>query len=310
MKVLVTPRSFGKENPDLFTRLEQAGLTLARNTTGATLDEAAMMEMLAPCEGLIVGIDPVNKKVLDNAPRLRAISKYGVGLDNIDLTECEKRGIKVSRTVGANSNAVADYAFALMLGVARRVGMIDRRCRNKDWSKITSLDVYGKTLGIIGLGAIGKAIARRAKGFEMRVLACDAIWDNSFCAQYDIIKANVEQICKECDFVTIHCNLTEQTANILDAGRIAMLKPTAIIVNTARGGLIDEDALLNALQNNRIWGAGLDVFAHEPPENPAWYSLENVIMGSHCSASTKGAVEMMGAMAVDSLLRDLDLQKK
>lgn len=310
MKVLVTPRSFGKENPELFTRLTACGLTLARNTTGATLTENSMMAMLADCEGLIVGIDPVNKKVLDAAPKLQAISKYGVGLDNIDLAECERRRIRVSRTVGANSNAVADYAFALMLGVARRVAMIDRHCRKRDWGKITSLDVYGKTVGIIGLGAIGKAVARRARGFEMRLLACDTVWDEEFCSQYEIAKADPDQICREADFISLHCNLTAQTANILDARRIGLLKPTAIIINTARGGLIDEAALLAALKANKIWGAGLDVFAVEPPENADWYDLENVIIGSHCSASTKGAVEMMGSMAVSNLLRDLELQKK
>lgn len=308
MKVLVTPRSFGKENPDLFLRLERAGLEVIRNDTGATLSEDAMLQLLPPCEGIIVGIDPLNKKVLDAAPELRAISKYGVGLDNIALRECEARGIKVSRTVGANSNAVADYAFALMLGVARRVVLIDRRCRKHDWGKIVSIDMYGKTLGIVGLGAIGKCVARRAKGFEMRILAADNIWDEDFAASYDIVRADVDRICREADFITLHCNLTPETANLITAERIAVMKETAVLVNTARGGLIDEKALLAALEGQRIWGAGLDVFEHEPPENPAWYELDNLILGSHCSASTRGAVEMMGSMAVDNLLKELGLE--
>lgn len=310
MKVLVTPRSFGKENPELFTKLAEAGLEVERNDTGAVLDEAAMLERLAACEGVIVGIDPLNRKVLDCAPKLRAISKYGVGLDNIDLAECERRGIRVSRTVGANSNAVADYAFALMLDVARRVGLIDRRCRQKDWGKITSLDVFGKTLGIIGLGAIGKCVARRAAGFEMRVMACDAVWDGEFADQHDIVRADVDRICREADFITLHCNLTDATRNIIDGRRIGMMRKTAVLVNTARGGLIDETALLQALQKGAIWGAGLDVFSTEPPAEEAWYTLDNVILGSHCSASTRGALELMGSMAVDNLLRDLGLEKK
>lgn len=308
MKVLVTPRSFGKENPELFLRLECAGLTVERNTTGAILSEEAMKEKLADCEGVIVGVDPLNKAVLDQAPKLKAISKYGVGLDNIDLPECEKRGIRVFRTAGANSNAVADYAFALMLGVARRAALIDRRCRRKDWSKIVSLDVYGKTIGIIGLGAIGKRVAKRAAGFEMRVLAADEIWDDEFAARHEIVRADADRICREADFITLHCNLTDATRNIIDGRRIAMMKNTAVLVNTARGGLIDEAALLDALRKGSIWGAGLDVFAREPPEDAAWYELDNVILGSHCSASTRGAVELMGGMAVENLL--LGLQKK
>lgn len=307
MKVLVTPRSFGKENPELFERLERAGLDVIRNNTGAVLDEATMCKMLGPCEGIIVGIDPLNKKVLDAAPNLRAISKYGVGLDNIDLDECKLRGIKVSRTVGANSNAVADYAMALMLGVARRVALIDRKCREHDFAKITSIDMYGKTLGIIGLGAIGKCVARRARGFEMRILAADEYWDDEFASAYDVVRSDIDKICSEADFISLHCNLTDQTRNIIDAQRLAKMKKSTVLVNTARGGLIDEKALLAALEAKSIWGAGLDVFEKEPPENEAWYKLDNVILGSHCSASTAGAVEMMGSMSVQNLLADLGL---
>ena len=171
MKVLATPRSFGKNNPELFDILRDAGLDVVRNDPGGILSADRMCEKLADCDGLIVGVDPVDATVLAAAPRLRAIAKYGVGLDNIDLAACEARGIKVSRTVGANSEAVADYALALMLGVARKVALIDRRCRERDWSKITGIDLYGKTVGIIGLGAIGKRVARRCgAGFGMKVL--------------------------------------------------------------------------------------------------------------------------------------------
>ena len=307
MKVLVTPRSFGKTDPGLFDRLKEAGLEVVRNGSGGILDEAAMKELIAPCEGVILGVDPMNAAVLAAAPKLRAIAKYGVGLDNIDLSACEARGIRVSRTVGANSDAVADYAFALMLGVARRVAFIDRRCRERDWSKTTSIDVYGKTLGIIGLGAIGRRVAKRAKGFDMRVLASDSVWDEAFAVTEGIERADADRICRECDFITLHCLLNDETRNIINERRIASMKPTAVLVNTARGGLIDEAALLAALKAGSIWGAGLDVFAHEPPEEPDWYILNNVIMGSHCSSSTAGAVNLMGSMAVDNLLRDLGL---
>lgn len=307
MKVLVTPRSFGKENPDLYLRLERAGLEVIRNTTGAMLDEAAMLRLLPGCVGIIVGLDPLNGAVLEADPELRVISKYGVGLDNIDLELCEERGIKVSRTVGANTNAVADYAMALMLGVARRLALIDRRCRKRDWGKITTLDAYGKTLGIVGLGAIGKQVAKRAAGFEMRVLACDEVWDEDFARKNNVVRADIDRICAESDFISLHCNLTDKTRLIINGRRIDLMKKTCIIINTARGGLIDEESLLDALRKNRIWGAGIDVFAQEPPDNPIWYELDNVIMGSHCAASTAGAVEIMGSMAVDNLLRDLGL---
>lgn len=307
VKVLVTPRSFGKNNPELFDRLTQAGLEVTRNDTGGILSAGQMRARLADCQGVILGVDPLDASVLAAAPQLKAVAKYGVGLDNIDLNACKQRGIAVSRTVGANSNAVADFALTLMLMVARRAALIDRRCRRKDWSKITSIDLYGKTLGIIGLGAIGRLVAKRARGFDMKILGHDIAWDDAWAQQTGVERADVDRICRESDFITLHTVLTDETRNIINADRLAAMKRTAVLVNTARGGLIDEDALLAALKEERIYGAGLDVFAQEPPADPAWYELDNLVMGSHCSSSTAGATAAMGHMAVDNLLRDLGL---
>lgn len=308
MKILVTPRSFGKNNPELFDRLAAAGLEVIRNDTGGILSAGQMREKLAPCQGLILGVDPLDADVLAAAPRLRAVAKYGVGLDNIDLAACAARGVKVSRTVGANSNAVADYALTLMLAVARKAALIDRRCRQRDWAKITGIDLHGKTLGIVGLGAIGKCVARRARGFEMRILAHDVAWDEDFAREAGIERADPDRICREADFISLHVLLNDETRGLINAERLAMMKKTAVLINTARGGLVDENALLAALREGRIYGAGLDVFEQEPPADPAWYELDNLVMGSHCSSSTAGAVEQMGRMAVDNLLRDLDLR--
>ncbi|WP_291439829.1 phosphoglycerate dehydrogenase [Desulfovibrio sp.] len=309
MKILVTPRSFGKTNPELFDRLTQAGLEVVRNDTGGILSADQMREKLVGCQGVILGVDPMSADVLAAAPELRTIAKYGVGLDNIDLEACKQRGIAVSRTVGANSNAVADYALTLMLMVARKAGLIDRRCREKDWGKITSIDLYGKTLGIVGLGAIGRCVVKRAQGFGMNILGHDIAWDDAWASAEDVERADMDRICREADFITLHTVLTDETRNCISAGRIAMMKKTAVIINTARGGLIDETALLAALQEGRIYGAGLDVFEQEPPADPAWYALDNLVMGSHCSSSTAGATETMGRMAVDNLLRDLGLSR-
>ena len=307
MKILVTPRSFGKTNPELFDRLAQAGLEVIRNDTGGILSAEQMKEKLANCAGVILGVDPMNADVLAAAPNLKAIAKYGVGLDNIDLEACKQRGIAVSRTVGANSNAVADYALTLMLMVARKAGLIDRRCRQKDWGKITSIDLFGKTIGIIGLGAIGRCVVKRAQGFGMKILAHDVVWDDAWAAKEGVERADVDRICREADFITLHTVLTDETRNCINAERLASMKKTAVLINTARGGLIDETALLAALQQGSIYGAGLDVFEQEPPTTPAWYELDNIVMGSHCSSSTAGATETMGTMAVDNLLRDLGI---
>lgn len=307
MKILVTPRSFGKNNPALFKRLEDANLEIIRNESGRILSETEISKLLEPCAGIIVGVDPLNAKVLEHAPLLRAISKYGVGVDNIDLEYCKKKGISVSRTVGANSNAVADYAFALLLAAARKVCEINFRCHQKDWSKITGLDVYGKKLGIIGLGSIGKCVARRAAGFSMDIYAFDPQWDEDFAIMNSIKRSDIDTICQISDFISLHCLLTDETKNLINRSRIGLMKKNAILINTARAGLVEENALLEALENNRIAAAGLDVFEEEPPLNPCWYGLENLLMGSHTSSSTFGATELMGEMSVTNLLKDLNL---
>ncbi len=307
MKVLTTPRSYGKTDPAVFEMLEKAGLEVIRNETGGILDREAMKRLLADCEGVIVGVDPLDAQVMAAAPRLRAIAKYGVGVDNIDLEAARARGIKVSRTVGANAEAVADYAMTLMLAVARRAAAIDARCRRGDWGKITTRDISGGVLGLLGLGAIGRLVARRAQGFGMTVMAYDPFWDEDYARANGIVKASPEEICAQADVISLHLPLTEETRGTIGAPELAQMKPDAILVNTARGGLIDENALLDALAAGRIYGAGVDAFAQEPPEDPRWFTLENVVLGSHCAASTDGAARNMGRMATENLIRDLGL---
>ncbi|MDR0380548.1 MAG: phosphoglycerate dehydrogenase [Oscillospiraceae bacterium] len=305
MRVLITPRSFAQNDPRPLAYLEENGVSIVREPGGGIMDEETMRARIAGCVGVIVGVDPLSARVMEAAPGLRAVAKYGVGVDNIDLGYCAARGIRVSRTVGANSEAVADYAFALMLALARQIIPIDRRCRRKDWGKITTADLFGRTLGLIGLGAVGRRMARRAQGFSMDVAAFDVTWDEAYARANGIRRADVDALCAGCDFISLHLPLLPETERIIDARRLGLMKPTAYLINTARGGLIDDDALLAALRDRRIAGAGLDVFQQEPPENQEWYKLENIIMGSHCAASTDGASRAMSRMAAENLLRDL-----
>lgn len=304
-KILVTPRSYGKTNPALFEQLAAAGYEAVRNDIGGIFTKEQLIERIRDCVGIIIGVDPMDADVIAAAPKLRAISKYGVGVDNIDLEAAKARGIPVSRAVGANSEAVADYAFALMLALSRKVLPIDAKCRRDDWSKITTQDVSHKTLGLFGLGAIGKNVALRAEGFSMKVMAYDVYWDEAFAKAHNIERVEPETIFRTCDFISLHLPLMPETRNFVGADQLAMMKKTAVLINTARGGLIDDAALLSALKEHRIWGAGLDAFAQEPPEDKSWYELDNVILGSHCAASTVGATDNMGRMATDNLLRDL-----
>ncbi len=304
-KVLITPRSFGKTDRSVFDRLVAAGCECVVNPHGSIMTQEQMKGCIADVDGVIIGVDPLNAEVLAEAKCLKAIAKYGVGTDNIDLGCAKLMGIPVSITRGANANAVADYAFALMMACARKVVQIDRMCHNKDWSKVITSDVYGKTLGIVGLGASGKGHAKRAAGFDMKVMAYDIYWDEDYAKEHDICYATLAQICEQCDFISLHMPLTDETHHMIGEAQFATMKPTAVLINTARGGLVDETSLIAALKSERIGGAGFDAFAQEPPTDPEIYKIPNLIMGSHCGASTAGASESMSMMAAENLLRDL-----
>jgi D-3-phosphoglycerate dehydrogenase len=310
MKVLVTPRSFGKTDPGAFEILREAGLEVVVNESGGILDREALSRLLADCDGVVLGVDMLDAETLAAAPKLRAVAKYGVGVDNIALDECERRGVKVSRTVGANSDAVADYTFALLLAAARRVTEIDAQCRRKDWSKITGTDVCGKTLGLIGFGAIGKRVAARAAGFDMEVRVYDTVWDESGSRDARARRASLEEIFTESDFISLHVPLTEETRGMIGKEQMKRMKPGVILINTARGGVIDESALLEALKNGTVRAAGIDAFEEEPPGNPEWYGLKNLVMGAHSAASTDGATKNMGRMAAMNLVRDLGIEPR
>jgi len=309
-KILITPRSFAKTNEEPKRILKNAGYELICNPYGKILTKEQMIKEIRDVVGVIIGVDPLDADVLQAAPQLRAIAKYGFGTDNIDLKTADRLGVPVSITRNANSEAVADYAFALMMACARKVTIINDMCHQKDWSKIVTGDIYGKTLGIVGLGAIGKAVARRARGFDMEVLAYDIFWDEAFVNDNNIKKASLQEIYQNCDYISLHMPLTESTRGMLDENAFSQMKHGTVLINTARGGLINEGALIQALKDGVLAGAGIDAFEEEPPKNEEIYLLDNLIMGSHCAASTHGASEKMSMMAVQNLLRDLDATEK
>ncbi|MDQ0220738.1 hydroxyacid dehydrogenase [Peribacillus cavernae] len=304
-KVFVTPRSFGKNSSVPLNLLKDQGYEIVMNPYNRILSKEEMITLIKDANGIIVGVDPLDKEVLHHAKKLKVISKYGVGTDNIDMGFARELGIPVTTTQGANQDAVADYSIALMLGVSRRITHIDKECRKLNWSKITTIDMWSKTLGLIGLGNIGKGVAGRAKGFNMKVLAYDLVKDEAYTAANGIEYVDFDTIIRESDFISMHLPLTEKTRNIISDREFEMMKKTAVIVNTARGGLIDEEALYRSLKGNKIWGAGIDVFEQEPPVQKELLELDNLIIGSHCAASTHGAIDNMGIQASTNLIAAL-----
>lgn len=302
MKVLITPRSFGKNSNEAFERLKANGFEIVRKPDGSMYTEEEMKKAVEDVDAVIVGVDPMNKEVLSHGKKLKIIAKYGVGTDNIDLEYCKEHGIAVEITRGANSSAVADYAFALILGLARRMVEIDKGCRAGDWKKKGSLDVYGKKLGVLGLGAIGKGVVKRGRGFDMEVYGYDVFKDEAFIAENQVKFTDVEEIFRECDFISVHLPLLKETEHLIDRRLLSVAKKNLVLINTARGGIIDEKDLYDALKSGEIYGAGIDAFECEPASESPLLELDNVILGSHCAASTKGAVDKMTEMAADNVL--------
>ena len=306
-KILVTPRSFAKFNrEEVNTLLGSHDIDIVNNPFGRILTEQEMVEAVREVDGLIVGVDPVTKQVIDAAPHLKTIAKYGVGTDNIDVDYAHSLGIKVSITANANSNAVADYTFALLLDVARNVTHNNNRAKSGDWNKVTSLDVFGKKIGVIGLGAIGKGVVSRSKGFNMEVYGYDLYEDEAYNQLHDIKFTDIDTIIRECDFITLHLPLTESTKNLLNGENLKNAKNSLIIVNTARGGLIDEDVIFDLLSTGKIYGLGIDAFEIEPPESSPLLTLDNVVVGSHTAAGSEDATNTMTLMAVQNIIRDLE----
>jgi len=260
---------------------------------------------------LAVGVR-VNEEVLGQAPRLKVVANCGVGYDNIDVEACTRRGIVVTNTPGVLTDTTADLAFALLLGVARRTVENDHYVRAGKWQKwefgtMWGKDVHHKTLGIYGFGRIGQAMARRGRGFGMNILyhsrrRAEAAIEAEFSARY----IDSETLLRESDFLSLHIPMTPETHRLIGTRELAMMKPTAFLINTARGKVVDEEALVEALQSRRIAGAGLDVFEHEPHVRPELLKLENVVLAPHVGSATGETRLKMAALAAENLLAALD----
>lgn len=307
MKVLVTGR-LPKEVLERITGEHE----VEANPGDRPMDRGDMLKRIADKEGLLCMItDRVDQELLDHAPRLKMIANYGVGYNNIDVGAVSGKGIPVSNTPEVLTEATADLAFALILGVARRLVEGDRMTREggfQFWAPLYFLgsEVSGKTLGIVGFGRIGRAVARRAKGFDMRVLYFDAYRpDPSIEQDLGAAYAPMKTLLSESDFVSLHVPLTDQTHHLIDAEALGLMKPEAYLVNTSRGPVIDETALLTALEDKRIAGAGLDVYEKEPQLTPGLKDMANVILLPHVGSATWETRTKMAEVAAMNLLAGL-----
>jgi D-3-phosphoglycerate dehydrogenase len=268
--------------------------------------EQELTDLLHGIDGAIVSTDPFTARVIQAADRLKVISRTGVGYDAVDVPAATKRGVIVTTTPGVNRHAVADWALALILCCARQVPQNLAEVRRGGWTRHEGIDLAEKTLGVVGLGTIGKEVATRAKAFGMRLLAFDLVQDLPFAEGLGIAYVSLEDLLRQSDFVSIHCFLNAATRHLINDQRLLLMKPTAFLINTARGGIVDTEALCRALHAKRIAGAGLDVFEGEPlrADSPL-RTLENVYLSPHTAGSTTDARKRSGSMAAENLVRGL-----
>lgn len=301
MKVICTSPSFAKYDATPIDTLKQHGFELVALPADASL--SALEPHLAETVAIIVAFTEVNEELLAKAPQLKVVCKHGVGVDNIDLNATRERSIYVTNVPDANKHAVADFAFALILNSARQVTLAASETRAGKWPRIFATDVYGKTLGIIGLGNIGKQVALRAKGFNMRVIAFDFYPDENFAAEHGIEFVSMDSLTEESDFITLHTPLTDETRNLFNSARIRRMKKTAYLINVSRGGVLNEQDLFQALQDNAIAGAAADVFDHEPLMEHPLFTLPNFIPTSHIAGYTDGAISAIGKCCVQQIIQ-------
>jgi len=302
-RLLVTPTSYGKNDPLLKTELEALVGEVIYNPTSKPLTSAEVASLLPGIDGYIAGLDGIDASALSKADRLKVICRYGVGVDNIDLGAARERGIIVTNTPGANSSSVAELALGLILTLARQIPEAVDAVRQGKWPRYAGISIEGKTVGILGLGAIGKQLARRLAGFDCRVMAYDPFADPEFARNNQVELGTIEAVVEQADFLSLHLPLLPETRGLVNASFLNRMKKGSFLVNTSRGEVVDESALLQALQNGHLKGAGLDAFIVEPPDpgNPLLH-LPQVIATPHLGAQTDGATSNMGWFAMRDCL--------
>jgi phosphoglycerate dehydrogenase-like enzyme len=300
--VLVTWMDFDPDGHRTGARLRAAGLDIRLAPKTGARSPADMARLAANAVAAIVSTDPFDRHVFSAAPRLRAIARVGVGTDSIDLTAATEAGVVVMTTPGANRETTADHALALILAALRRVVEHDASVRRGEWRRggdATPWELNGTTVGLVGYGEIGRAVARRLRGFDVALLVCDPV-------ARGVATVGLPELLRRSDVVSLHVPLTDATSGLLGAPELGLMRASAVLVNTSRGGLVDEAALADALAHGRLRGAALDVFADEPDVPRALAERPNVILTPHTGGLSDRSIASMTERATSHVLAALD----
>ena len=308
MKVKVSTLAFSN-NQYLVNALLQEFPDAEVNTLGVRMKDDELLDFFADADGAIVGLEPVTTEFLDKLPKLRIIAKYGVGLDNIDLEACKKKKVNIGWTGGVNKRSVAEMALGFILALSRNLYVTSNQLKQLHWNKNGGLQLTGKTIGIIGLGHIGKELVSILKPFNCRILVNDIEDVSEVAASHELICVTKDELYVQSDIISIHTPFTESTADLINASVFAKMKSSAFLINTARGGIVNETDLKHALENNIIAGAALDVYETEPPVSKELLSLPNLICTPHTGGNSYEAVVAMGMSAISHLVNFRDKVK-
>jgi phosphoglycerate dehydrogenase-like enzyme len=297
-RVLVTPHPLNRASGRYLDILTSAGLEVVYPPPGQALAaNAAMVAADRSIEAILASVEPLTRDVLTRSG-LRAIARMGVGFDAIDIDAATDLGIAVTITPGTLEQSVAEHTMALLLGLARDLVNRDRRVRQGKWIRRAEPRISGKTIGLVGMGRIGRAVVRKAQGLGMTVIAHDPFADEAFAKANNVRLCRLEELLRTADVVSLHSPSTKETANLINAKTLAMMKRGAMLVNTSRGALVDEDALVAALKAGHLYGAALDVFKIEPlPVDSPLVALENVLLCEHMGGLDEQSQEAMAVLA-------------
>ena len=298
--LVIASRSFSK-HPVLRKEVLKRYPDAKFNDKGLSLNGNSLIEFLDGYEKAITALEKIDDSILKHLPDLKVIGKYGVGLDMIDLHAMKRNGVNLGWTGGVNKRSVSELVISYSIALLHRTIFANAEVRKGKWYQVKGRQLSDCTVGIIGCGHVGKDLVELLQPFNCKILANDVLDFKDFYKKYEVTSVGLEELIRKSDIVTLHLPLNKSTQNILDSDKLSLLKNDAVLINLARGGLIDEVALKELLNNNKIAGAALDVFEVEPPVDPSFATMDNVLITPHIGGSTEEAILAMGMAAIEGL---------
>ncbi|TLV02386.1 phosphoglycerate dehydrogenase [Dyadobacter luticola] len=304
MKVLTSPSSFGQVGKEPFQMLEEAGFEVINNPYGRKLTEDEAIELAKDCIGIVAGVETLNARVLDALPNLKVISRVGIGMDSIDLPYAQQKGIIVRNTPDGPTRAVAELTLAMTLSLLRKIPQADASLKNKIWKKQTGNLVLNKVIGVVGLGRIGRLVSELFRGIGNPVIGYDPYANEKWAEKTGVKLVDFNTVLSDADIVTLHVPGNEDKSPVISEKELALLKKSALLINISRGGIVDEDALFQALSTKQIAGAAVDVFVEEPYAGPLT-ELDNIVLTPHLGSYAEEGKLLMEIEAVKNLLEEI-----